>query len=87
MAGEESTQNGGSSNPNDRIRNQLVNQINAERRVGNIPGAGPKGSRMLSYEELPNNPEALKHLYLELQRTLRDTHPSSQRKAESSMGG
>jgi hypothetical protein len=37
---------------------------------------------MLSYEELPDNPEALKRMYLELQRTLRDTHAHHQNEKE-----
>lgn len=41
-------------------------------RIGPIAGAGPNGAQLLSYNDLPDNTEALKHMYLELQRTLQD---------------
>ncbi|EMA12224.1 hypothetical protein [Haloarcula marismortui] len=37
---------------------------------------------MRSYEDLPDEPEALKQMYLELQKTLRDTHAHHQNEKE-----
>ena len=65
-----------------RMQQQMMERHTAERRVGKFAGAGPKGSQMLSYEELPDNAEALKRMYLELQRTLRDTHAHHQNEKE-----
>lgn len=65
-----------------RHRQQLMDRMNAERRMGNISGAGPKGSRLVPYEELPDNIEALKRMYLELQRSLRDSHAQHHQEKE-----
>ena len=65
-----------------RFRQQMMEDQFAERRVGKFAGAGPQGSRMRSYEDLPDEPEALKRMYLELQRTLRDTHAHHQNEKE-----
>jgi len=65
-------ENGDSSHPPKHMQ-EFMRRQRQPRRLGQIPGAGPKGSPMVTEEELPDDTEALKHLYLELQRQLRDT--------------
>jgi len=57
-------------------------------RIGPYPGAGPSGAKLVSYQELPDDTESLKHMYLELQRTLQDLEAKSvQEKQELRFGG
>lgn len=69
-------------NPHQAFREHLNERMMAERRIGKHPGAGPEGSRMLSKEELPDDPSALKAMYMEQQRTLRDAHAQHENEKE-----
>ena len=46
-------------------------------RLGKVPGANPDGAKEVSYEQLPDDPESLKAMYIELQRTLKDNYMQS----------
>lgn len=63
-----------SPDSHDEFRRSMMERMNAERRIGTHAGAGPKGARVLSHEELPDEPSALKMLYMEQQRALQDAH-------------
>lgn len=46
--------------------------VTTKTRIGKIPGAGPKGARMVEFEELPDDPQVLKGMYIELQKSYKD---------------
>jgi len=52
-------------------------------RLGDVPGAGPTGSQLQSYEDLPDRPEALKQMYLEMQRNYKDSESRAYRERAS----
>lgn len=69
------------SNPHaEHVKSIIADRQNV--RLGPYPGAGPGGAQLLSYDQLPDDREALKHLYLELQRTLQDMEAKHHREKE-----
>lgn len=61
-------------NPTEEFSERIESLIGENTRLGTVPGAGPKGAKLLEYDDLPDDPEALKGMYLELQRAVRDLH-------------